>query len=281
MRIKDIRVLLVGVGNWGKNHLSTLRCLPCKKMHYDKKYDAVGDVHPNSDEYDAVIIATNSDTHFNLCKKYLTLGKHVLCEKPVVKNGEELDELVQLCATRSNQVFMAGHTMLFHPAIQTLYSHVGNGNITLKRMKHNPISGDDELYRLIPHDLSIIDYITNGMKNIEFNLKEANFVTFDSNYCKGTIQVSWWQEPPIRDMYVDCGEDHYYFHDYNETLTHNGRRVYYDRTPPLIREQIRFLELIAKYTNKNPVNIEHTQRVYKVLTELKKWDPWIEKTNNK
>jgi len=279
MKIKDIRVLLVGLGNWGKNHSKTLKALPCKSIEYDKSF-AIKDmseefVHPNPVNYDAVIIATTSSTHFELTKKYWLEGKHVLCEKPVVKNKEELDELVSLVRSRPHQVFMAGHTMLFNGAIEKISKVSPRGDFILRRMKYNPIDGDDEVYRLIPHDLSILDHTTKMIDKMEFSINK-NFVKFQSELCeyKGNIQVSWWQYPPIRDVYVNVCGFQYYFNDYNEIFTKDGCSLEYDKTPPLLKEQMRFLELIAGDSCNNPVDISHTERVYTVLTNLKKWEPW-------
>lgn len=278
MRLKDIRVLLVGVGNWGRNHLKTLAAITNNFITYDKKDDLSDSQsnHPNEKDYDAVIIATTSHTHFDLTKRYLLEGKHVLCEKPVVKSEEELNELINIASLHHRQVFMAGHTMLYHNAIDIISKDAPlGGNLILRRMKHNPIKGDDEVYRLIPHDISIIDKISGGTMDCKDFFLDGNFLTFNidlghmQRLC-GNVEVSWFQDPPIRDMYFNNG----YFHDHNNTLSLGGVIQNYDRVPPLLREQLTFLELIAGIKRINPTNIWHTERVYRVLTKLRRWTPW-------
>jgi predicted dehydrogenase len=58
-------------------------------------------------ELDAVVIATPVPTHFELAKRALDAGKHVLVEKPPAMKGHEMDELVALASER-DRVLMPG-----------------------------------------------------------------------------------------------------------------------------------------------------------------------------
>ena len=51
---------------------------------------------------DAVVVATPVPTHFELARRALGAGKHVLVEKPPAMTGSEMDELVSLAASASS-----------------------------------------------------------------------------------------------------------------------------------------------------------------------------------
>jgi len=280
MRIKDVRVLLVGVGHWGFNHYKTLAALTNNFKVYDTNpsrtftMNGVSNMHvvgTNEANYDAVIIATESVKHFELTKYYWERGCSVLCEKPVVKSKEELDELVHMVKQRPDQVFMAGHTLMYHPAILDAVDWAVNCtdiNVVLRRMKYNPIKGEDEIYRLAPHDISILDRL--GI--LDSCDRCGNSLYFSSDRGKANVVVSWSQDPPIRDLYILSNFDTLYFNDYQETYMIEDRVVWYDKTPPLMKEQIAFLSSVAG-RDMNHSDIYHTERVYTALTHLKKWEP--------
>jgi predicted dehydrogenase len=68
------------------------------------------------DELAAVVIATPPQTHAALAAQALRLGKHVLCEKPLARTGEECRTLVGLAA-ESKLVLAVGHEKRFHPTL--------------------------------------------------------------------------------------------------------------------------------------------------------------------
>ena len=55
-------------------------------------------------QVDIVLIATYNTTHARLAKEALRAGKHVLCEKPVTMNSEELISIME-CAKECGRVF--------------------------------------------------------------------------------------------------------------------------------------------------------------------------------
>lgn len=63
---------------------------------------------------DAYIIATPSETHYEIAKSHLKQGHNILLEKPLTLNHEEAKELYDL-AQEKDAVFLAGHTQRFNP----------------------------------------------------------------------------------------------------------------------------------------------------------------------
>ena len=67
---------------------------------------------------DAVVVATPVPTHFELARRALDAGKHVLVEKPPAMKGHEMDELVGMASAR-DLVLMPGHLLLYHPGVRS------------------------------------------------------------------------------------------------------------------------------------------------------------------
>lgn len=77
---------------------------------------------------DAVYIATPHLTHYELIKQALLADKHVLCETPMVLNGEEARELYTL-AEKKGVVLMEANKTAFCPAFNHLMVMIKSGLI--------------------------------------------------------------------------------------------------------------------------------------------------------
>lgn len=70
-------------------------------------------------DLDAVCIATPIRTHAALVEQALRAGKHVFVEKPLCTDQAEAERLIALAAAHK-LTLMAGHTYVFHPAVERL-----------------------------------------------------------------------------------------------------------------------------------------------------------------
>ena len=77
-------------------------------------YDQIDDVF-DDDEVDIIYISTPHNTHISYLRKALRAGKHVLCEKSITLNAEELTEAVQLA--QQNHVILAEAMTIYHMPI--------------------------------------------------------------------------------------------------------------------------------------------------------------------
>ena len=59
---------------------------------------------------DAVVICTPPQTHYELAKLALEMGKHVLLEKPPCTSLAQLDDLVRLAAAGGRTLYQAWHS---------------------------------------------------------------------------------------------------------------------------------------------------------------------------
>lgn len=81
-------------------------------------YDSVEDLYADP-EVDAVYITTPHNTHIRYLRGALAAGKHVLCEKSITLNSQELDEARAL-ADQHGVILMDATTILHMPLYQEL-----------------------------------------------------------------------------------------------------------------------------------------------------------------
>ena len=65
---------------------------------------------------DAAHVVVPTPLHYEVTKKLLLAGKHVLLEKPITTTVAEADELLKLAKER-NLILQVGHVERFNPAI--------------------------------------------------------------------------------------------------------------------------------------------------------------------
>ncbi|MDR0886488.1 MAG: Gfo/Idh/MocA family oxidoreductase [Clostridiales Family XIII bacterium] len=113
-----LNLALIGYGGMGKYHANTLitpepnvkiigvfdiddtATTQAKSDGYDV-YDCFSDVLTDAN-VDAVLIVTPNDTHRDIAIAALKAGKHVLCEKPVMMNTGELQEVLEVAMETGN-----------------------------------------------------------------------------------------------------------------------------------------------------------------------------------
>jgi predicted dehydrogenase len=174
------QVAVVGLGYWGPNlarNFDTLGVLGGICDADSGRLEAFAARFPQAeatadydqlladDSLDAVVVATPVPTHYELARRALEAGKHVLVEKPPAMRGEEMDELVRLASDR-DLVCMPGHLLLYHPGVQKLKELVDSGTlgdvlcVYGNRQNLGIIRRDENaLWSLGVHDLSVILYL--------------------------------------------------------------------------------------------------------------------------
>lgn len=82
-----------------------------EKYGINKVYDDMNDIFYDTD-VDIIYITTPHNTHIKYLRQALANGKHVLCEKSITLNSDELREAVVLA--RENHVILAEAMTLYH-----------------------------------------------------------------------------------------------------------------------------------------------------------------------
>ena len=91
----------------------------------ERVYDSVEELYQDP-SVDAIYITTPHNTHIRYLRGALAAGKHVLCEKSITLNSEELDEARAL-ARENNVVLMDATTILHMPLYQELLRRANAG----------------------------------------------------------------------------------------------------------------------------------------------------------
>ena len=173
------KIGVVGCGNWGINHIRTLYQLDALSGVIEKNKDTLDDIknmYPGilvfdkladailSTDISAYVVATPAETHYEVAMEIINAGCHVLIEKPVSLKIDEAYNLKK-CAEDKNVNLMAGHVMLFHPAIKKMKEMISNGIIgDLQYIYSNRLnlgrirSEENVFWSLAPHDISIFQY---------------------------------------------------------------------------------------------------------------------------
>ncbi|HFU3799438.1 TPA: Gfo/Idh/MocA family protein [Streptococcus suis] len=103
-----------------------------QKYGIEKVYREIDEVFEDP-EVDIIYISTPHNTHINYLRKALKAGKHVLCEKSITLNSEELAEAIQLA--EENQVILAEAMTIFHmPIYRKLSEVVASGKLGALKM---------------------------------------------------------------------------------------------------------------------------------------------------
>ena len=107
-----------------------------KKYGIEKVYEDIDQVFEDP-EVDIIYISTPHNTHINYLRKALKAGKHVLCEKSITLNSEELAEAIKLA--EENQVVLAEAMTIFHmPIYRQLNEVITSGKLgSLKMIQMN------------------------------------------------------------------------------------------------------------------------------------------------
>jgi predicted dehydrogenase len=186
-----------------------------------------------SKEIDAVVIATPVFTHFELAKKALENGKHVLLEKPMTSTVKEAEALMDL-AKQKGKLIMVDHTFLYTGAVQKIKSLITDGAIgNVKYFDSTRInlglfqSDVNVLWDLAPHDISILNYLVGespysvnatGVSHTGNEIENIAYLTV--NYKSGFIahfNCSWTSPVKIRMMLIGGDEKMLVFNDLEPT----------------------------------------------------------------
>src|SRR6056297_2992135 len=113
---------------------------------------------------DAVSVVVPTSLHYEVAKKALDNGIHVLIEKPVTTTVSEAEDLLK-CAERSDLVLQVGHIERFNSAIQYI-SKIIHKPLYLESRRLGPfsprINDVGVVLDLMIHDIDIILSLVNS-----------------------------------------------------------------------------------------------------------------------
>ena len=231
MALSPVRVAAVGCGYWGPNVIRNLDALngfelccicdadPARLAPVAARYPyvrATGNIDEIFDDpsIDAVYLATPVSTHYDLVRRALETGKHVLVEKPLATTIEQAESLGQLAAA-NRLTLMVGHTFVFSPPVRKVKQLVDDGQvgpiyyIETTRVNLGLFQKDvSVLWDLGPHDVSILIYwlgevptqvSARGRSYPGEALEDVAFVTLEfPSGILAQVQISWLAPSKLR-----------------------------------------------------------------------------------
>ncbi|MCI5514845.1 MAG: Gfo/Idh/MocA family oxidoreductase [Oscillospiraceae bacterium] len=97
-----------------------------EKYGIKKVYDSIDEVFDDPN-VDIIYISTPHNTHIEYMKKALSSGKHILCEKSITLNSDELAEAVDIA--EKNHLILAEAMTIYHmPLYKTLKKKIDSGD---------------------------------------------------------------------------------------------------------------------------------------------------------
>jgi len=233
--MKNIKLGVIGYGYWGpnivRNFFNTGDCIikkvadsrPERRSQISKSFPSIEPVVDASDiindsEIDAVVIATPVSTHFEMAKRCLLQGKHVLIEKPMTSSVKEADELIDL-AEQKGLTLMVDHTFLYTGAVQKMKELLSDGTVGTPRYFDSTRinlglfqSDVNVLWDLAPHDISILTYLINdspsyinatGISHTRNSIENIGYMTvnYQSNFI-AHFNCSWTSPVKVRQTLI-------------------------------------------------------------------------------
>lgn len=137
-----MKLLLIGVGRWGRNHLKALKNLVDELYVVDDdpsqlktcgEFSIPGDhlstnYHDFLDRIDGVDIVTPADSHLAICMDCFMKGKDVFVEKPIALTSQQAKEMVHQ-AEKNRLILQVGHIYRYHPASSKIKQIIEEGRL--------------------------------------------------------------------------------------------------------------------------------------------------------
>jgi UDP-2-acetamido-3-amino-2,3-dideoxy-glucuronate N-acetyltransferase len=169
-----MKTSIIGIGNWGTNllkeldkqsevvyacHTGSIKNAEILSQYPNIRLITDPNIIWNDKEVEAVIIATPTNTHFELGKKSLKAGKHLFLEKPGCESGMELKELCEMAENRVLK-FAVGYEFPHHVAAQKIRGLIDGHKILsihFNWLKWGTFK-DSSIPHLLCHDISLAKY---------------------------------------------------------------------------------------------------------------------------
>jgi predicted dehydrogenase len=226
--------MVVGYGYWGPNIVRNVverpefrlmglcemdegRAEDFRRRHPGVWVESDYDAALADPRIEAVAIATPPHTHYNLVRRALEAGKHVLVEKPLARTADEAAKLVAL-ADELGLTMMPGHTFVYSPSVNKVRDLIQTDElgeiyfVTSSRMNLGLYQQDGVVLDLAPHDLSVllhwlgkplVEVSATGRSVFQDGVHETAFLTlrFEGG-TQANVQLSWLAPRKVRQMVV-------------------------------------------------------------------------------
>jgi UDP-N-acetylglucosamine 3-dehydrogenase len=130
----NLRLAIIGVGGWGKNHARILHDLgvliaicdmnqnlskEIANKYNVRSYHSIDEMLYNEKKLDACLVCTPTKTHFAIAKKIMEMGINVFVEKPLSFSSRECEEMMAV-SEKKKLILTSGYIERFNPAVQDI-----------------------------------------------------------------------------------------------------------------------------------------------------------------
>jgi predicted dehydrogenase len=131
MRLDDRCVLVAGA--FSRDREKSLTAARQLRIELDRVYSDFGamaeaESKRENDKIDAVVIVTRTDSHYQIAKKFLESGIHVICDKPLCLALAEAKELMRL-SDEKGLIFCLTHNYSGYAMVRQAARMVRNGDL--------------------------------------------------------------------------------------------------------------------------------------------------------
>jgi predicted dehydrogenase len=244
---KPLGIAVIGCGYWGMNYVRIFNELvesrvvavcdqrPERLNEVARRFPGVYlttqiDDAASQPGVDAVVVCTEATTHFNVTRRLLLAGRHVLVEKPLTTTAVEAEKLLELAETNS-ATLMVGHTFVFNAGVRKVKDYVQRDNgrvyyLYARRTNLGPIRRDvNALWDLAPHDIAIFNYLLDatpqwvsavGGKVLRNCRDDVGFISLGyPDNVLAHVHVSWADPDKAREVVVVKSDKRIVFNDLN------------------------------------------------------------------
>jgi UDP-N-acetylglucosamine 3-dehydrogenase len=230
----DVKIGIIGVGGWGKNHSRVLHdfgvltsiCdmdkIKAKNMatRYNVNYYGSIDDMIDTESLDACLVCTPTKTHYPVATKLMEKGINVFVEKPLSYSSKECEEMIQI-AKKNKISLTCGYIERFNPAVQEVKKILSENMygellmIEFHRENRMPLHIKDVgiIYDTSVHDIDTAIYLFGSKPNVVFARAGKIFHSFEdfSNIILGfgkdrvaVISSNWITPKKVRNFSAVC-----------------------------------------------------------------------------
>lgn len=271
-----IKIGAIGCGYWGPNLIRNFIEIPTAELvavadldqsrldHMHIRYPQISYMTKDYRDLfhldlDAVVISTPPPTHFAIASDCIKHGLHVLVEKPLATNSDDVRKLIRL-AEEQRRILMVGHTFEYNPAVHALKEMIDSGELgdihyidairASLGLFHPTLN---VIWDLAPHDISILIHLlgqsptsvsTRGLACVQQAVEDVAYLTlmFPDNILSH-IRVSWLDPCKTRRITVIGSKK---MAVYDDVESHEKIKVY-DKSVKAIRRTDTFGEFQFAY----------------------------------
>lgn len=299
-----MRVVVIGAGAWGKNHIKTLNTLPvdiigvyelcvqtCKMLSTEFEKVKILESIDDISAFDAVIITAPTHLHKKIAS--FVLEKNIPCfiEKPLAFTLSDAESLVNIANTKSFPITV-GHIERFNPVFVELKRQLGHEkrimsiDVTRHGIGREGLDTKiDVIYDLMIHDIDLVQALlgydsvdTICAEHIECKKDPFGYVKALLKYKSGSVvhlSSSRLSHRKVRTMQVECTDQTYLIDFIAQTLEiFKGRAstkesISIKHCMPLEAELSHFLDCV-KNNQPTLVSLEDGKVAVDIAAKIKK-----------